>query len=152
MSTARSLPHHVFVALTSLTHAYCLLLTLADGSELKKPLAQQLSQDITAVGSDKAKPLGPGFLRLRAPDIHPQHCVIAHLDGIVTITPGNADAETYIGDNRRVSETTVLQHGTVVRFGRHMFFRFIDPLHLEVRAPRSFKCAQRVCMCGQPIP
>ena len=70
-------------------------------------------------------------LQLVGPDIHPQHCVVAHSDNIVTITPARLDAETFV-NNRRIGETTLLQHGAVVRFGRLQHFRFIDPMHGEV--------------------
>ena len=83
------------------------------------------------MGSDKSAQMSARFLKLRAPDIYPHHCVLAHQVGIVTITPSNVDAETYV-NNQRVTETTELQHGAVVRFGRHELFRFLDPLHLEV--------------------
>ena len=66
------------------------------------------------------------------PDVHPRHCVIAHSEGIVTITPAKPEAETYV-NQKRITETTMLHHGMVVSFGRMQLFRFIDPLAEEVR-------------------
>ncbi|WAR06935.1 AFAD-like protein, partial [Mya arenaria] len=63
---------------------------------------------------------------LTGPNIQPRHCVIAHTGGIVTVTPKTQGAETYV-NNVRVSETTLLQHGMTVRFGKHHAFRFFDP-------------------------
>lgn len=71
-------------------------------------------------------------MQLHGPNIQTRHCVIAHIDGIVTVTPKSRDAETYV-HNQRVYETTMLQHGVIVRFGRHHAFRFIDPNSEEVR-------------------
>jgi len=68
---------------------------------------------------------------LNGPNIQPHHCVIAHAGGVVTVTPKTPNAETYV-NNQRVSETTVLRHGTTVRFGKHSLFRFFDPSFEEV--------------------
>ena len=46
---------------------------------------------------------------------------------MVTLTPCSPQAETYV-NGQRLSETTLLQHGCVIRFGRNAYqFRFIDP-------------------------
>ena len=64
--------------------------------------------------------------QLHGPDIFPRHCVFAHTEGIVTVTPTHKDAETFV-DNQRIYETTMLQHGMTVRFGKGHLFRLIDP-------------------------
>lgn len=64
----------------------------------------------------------------------PRHCVIALVKGTVTVTPALPDAETFV-DGHRIYETTMLQHGMAVRFGKHYLFQFLDPLAEEVPRP-----------------
>lgn len=52
--------------------------------------------------------------------------MIAHTEGVVTVTPSHQEAEIYL-DGCRVYDTTILQHGALVRFGRHHTFRFLEP-------------------------
>ena len=67
------------------------------------------------------------------PNIQPRHCVICFMqnDGIVTVTPTSPEFEMYV-NNVRIYETTTLQNGMVVRFGKLNFFRFVDPNYEEV--------------------
>ncbi|XP_040583955.1 afadin [Lepeophtheirus salmonis] len=99
-----------------------------DGSEMEHSFVFQLNISVTKIGSDPS--MGQALLLPPGPFIHPRHCVIAHTDGIVTITPSHRDAETYI-NNQRIFDITILQHGSVVRFGRGNYFRFIDPMFEE---------------------
>ena len=62
----------------------------------------------------------------------PHHAVIANIEGVVTVTPTSPQAECYV-EGTKIHETTVLQHGKVVRFGHHHAFRFFDPKVEEVR-------------------
>lgn len=64
--------------------------------------------------------------QLQGPGIHPRHCVIAHTEGVVTVTPSHQEAEIFV-ENNRIFDTTILQHGSLVRFGRHHAFRFVEP-------------------------
>ncbi|XP_075525931.1 adherens junction formation factor afadin [Dermacentor variabilis] len=75
---------------------------------------------MTEVGS---APSGSQGLQLQGPGVLPRHCVIAHTEGVVTVTPSQPEAETYV-DGARVFDTTLLQHGATVRFGRSHLFRF----------------------------
>ncbi|KAH9363512.1 hypothetical protein HPB48_005955 [Haemaphysalis longicornis] len=75
---------------------------------------------MTEVGS---APSGSQGLQLSGPGVLPRHCVIAHTEGVVTVTPSQPEAETYV-DGARVFDTTLLQHGATVRFGRSHLFRF----------------------------
>lgn len=68
-------------------------------------------------------------------NILPHHCVVAHMDGSVTLTPTKPDAETYINDEH-VSKTTLLQDGMIIRFGLNHIFRFCDSRSDEVRAKK----------------
>lgn len=55
--------------------------------------------------------------------LKPRHCVLAYTNGIVTLTPSSRDADVYV-NGQRIYETTILHHGTIVRFGRTYYFRF----------------------------
>ncbi|CAG0915142.1 unnamed protein product [Notodromas monacha] len=99
-----------------------------DGSEMRSgsPTRYFLQLNVTEVGS--AAPdanHGGQCLQIFGPSIQPRHCVIAHMEGIVTVTPCSRDAETYV-NGQRIYDTTLLQHGAVVRFGRVHTFRFLD--------------------------
>lgn len=81
--------------------------------------AVRLQMSVTEVGSE----VGGGGVRL--PGLLPRHCVIAHTEGVVTVTPCSPGAEVWV-NNQRVAEMTLLQHGATLRFGRSVW-RFIDP-------------------------
>ena len=78
-----------------------------------------LQMSVTEVGSE----VGGGGVQLSG--LLPRHCVIAHTEGVVTVTPCSPHAEVVV-NNQRVVETTILQHGATLRFGRSVW-RFIDP-------------------------
>lgn len=100
-----------------------------DGSESHGPAKKhRLYLNVTEVGSERSSSIGGQYLQLFGPNVQPRHCVIAHTQGIVTVTPSSRDAETYV-NNMRIYETTILQNGMVVRFGKLHTFRFVDPLH-----------------------
>ncbi|XP_047497776.1 afadin-like [Penaeus chinensis] len=86
----------------------------------------QLHLNVTEVGTDRSAHTGGQSLQLFGPNIQARHCVIAHTEGIVTVTPCSRDADTFV-NGQRIYETTILQHGCIVRFGRIHNFRFIDP-------------------------
>ncbi len=102
-----------------------------DGSEAYKGRRHRLPLNVTEVGAERGMSVSGQYLQLYGPDIHPRHCVVAHTEGIVTVTPTSNEAETYV-ENQRIYETTMLQHDMVVRFGKGFIFRFIDPLFEEV--------------------
>lgn len=98
-----------------------------DGQELGGTGRQhQLHLNVTEVGTDRSAHTGGQSLQLFGPNIQARHCVIAHTEGIVTVTPCSRDADTFV-NGQRIYETTILQHGCIVRFGRIHNFRFIDP-------------------------
>ncbi|GFR97600.1 afadin [Elysia marginata] len=66
------------------------------------------------------------FLQLTGADIQPCHCVIAHTEGVVTLTPNNQDAEIYV-QGQRIYEITMLKHGETVQFGKDRLYHFLDP-------------------------
>ncbi|XP_054718595.1 afadin-like isoform X2 [Uloborus diversus] len=100
-----------------------------DGSEPSgPPKKHRLYLNVTEVGSERSSSTGGQYLQLFGPNVQPRHCVIAHTERIVTVTPCSRDAETYV-NNMRIYETTILQNGMAVRFGKLHTFRFVDPMH-----------------------
>ncbi|TRY77377.1 hypothetical protein TCAL_03845 [Tigriopus californicus] len=107
--------------------------TNPDGSENLRggaPFKFPIPTNVTKVGSDPAIQNAQSLLLPPGPFIFPQHCVLAHTEGIVTVTPSHRDAETYVG-NQRIIETTILQHGNLICFGRSKTFRFLDAAILK---------------------
>ena len=103
-----------------------------DGSDIspnqgRVPQRFHLPPNMTEIGSDPAIQNRQSIL---LPFIHPRHCVVAHTEGIVTVTPSNRDSETYV-NNVRIFQTTILQPGCVVRFGQNQCYRFVDPAMVE---------------------
>lgn len=100
-----------------------------DGSEVQgAPKKHRLYLNVTEVGCERSSSTSGQYLQLFGPNVHPRHCVIAHTEGIVTVTPSSREAETYV-NNIRIFETTILKHGMKVRFGKLHTFRFMNPLH-----------------------
>lgn len=60
-------------------------------------------------------------------NVVPKHCLITYLDGIVTVTPDqDPEAETFV-NNLKITDSYILKHGMVIRFGKIHTFNFIDP-------------------------
>ncbi|XP_029161608.1 uncharacterized protein LOC114933276 isoform X3 [Nylanderia fulva] len=102
-----------------------------DGSDIPNGVGvrHRLQPNVTEVGSER--PIGPQAvqaqtLTLPGPTVMPRHCVIAFTENIVTLTPCSRDAHTYV-NNQRIHQTTILQNGAIIKFGRMHTFRFIDP-------------------------
>ncbi|XP_066594472.1 uncharacterized protein cno isoform X2 [Prorops nasuta] len=102
-----------------------------DGTEVPSGagVRYRLQPNVTEVGSER--PVGPQAvqaqtLTLSGPTVMPRHCVIAFTENIVTLTPCSRDAHTYV-NNQRIHQTTILQSGAIIKFGRMHTFRFIDP-------------------------
>ncbi|CAG9858483.1 unnamed protein product [Phyllotreta striolata] len=91
----------------------------------------RLTSDMMEVGS--ANGIG---LQLYGPHIQPRHCVITinAADGATSLTPCHADAHTYV-NGQRIHQTTVLQHGSLVKFGHSNTYRFLDPAHEDRTRP-----------------
>ncbi|XP_012937979.1 afadin [Aplysia californica] len=82
--------------------------------------------NVKEVANNRTDYTGKHFLQLSGPDIRPRHGVIAHTEGIVTVTPNSHDAETYV-ERQRIDQTTMLKHGMMVQFGKDHVYRFLDP-------------------------
>jgi hypothetical protein len=77
--------------------------------EMVNPKRYRIHPNVTEVGCERQnQPSNAQCLQLNGPNIQPRHCVIAHTEGIVTVTPCSRDAETYVG-GQRIFETTILQ-------------------------------------------
>ncbi|XP_033113296.1 afadin-like isoform X2 [Anneissia japonica] len=114
-----------------------------DGTDVidYKPKRHRLQMDVTEVGSARAVPSTGNYLQLCSQHILSRHCVIANMEGVITVTPTSRDAETYV-NRQRIFETTIIQHGAVIQFGKMHTFRFCDPQREEpdmsnAYAPRS---------------
>ena len=119
---ANSFPEHLLPYLREMS---------SDGRELDyKPSIHRLPMEITEVGSDKSMSSSNSFLELFAPHILPRHCVITNMDGIVSVERTSSDAEIYV-DGRRIYESTKLNHGSVIKFGKLHNFKFCDPAYEE---------------------
>lgn len=90
----------------------------SDGTDITNgtPKRHRLHPNVTEVGSER--PINTAgsqqhghqsqSLQLFGPNVQPRHCVIAHTEGIVTVTPCSGNAETYV-NGQRIYETTILQ-------------------------------------------
>ena len=83
----------------------------------------RLQMSVTEVGTE----VGVGGVRL--PGLLPRHCLIAHTEGAVTVTPCSPQAEVIV-NNQRATETTILQHGSVLKLAKTVW-RFLDPACME---------------------
>ena len=124
---ANSYPEHLLPYLREVT---------SDGREMNRPNVHRLPMEVTEVGSEKSMSSGGSYLEIFAPQVLPRHCVITNMDGIVSVTPTTGDAEVYV-DGKRIYESTKLNHGSMVKFGRLHTFRFGDPAFEETAPPRS---------------
>lgn len=81
-----------------------------DGMEMVNPKRYRIHPNVTEVGCERHNQpqSNAQCLQLNGPNIQPRHCVIAHTEGIVTVTPCSRDAETYV-NGQRIFETTILQ-------------------------------------------
>ncbi|XP_015773177.1 PREDICTED: afadin-like [Acropora digitifera] len=115
-------PEHLLPYLRELT---------SDGHELDyRGNEHRLPMEVTEVGSEKSMSSGGSYLELFAPHILPRHCVITNMDGIVSVTPTSGDAEVYV-DGKRIYESTRLNHGSTIKFGRLHTYKFGDPAYEE---------------------
>lgn len=75
----------------------CLEELNADGSEVQGDARiYRLPPNVTEVGSDRSLSVSQQSIPLFGPYVHPKHCVIAFMDGVVTITPCSPNAEIQV--------------------------------------------------------
>ena len=115
---------------------------IPDGGEANyEPAVLRIAPNVTKIGSSKS-PLSEQYFPVFAPDILPEHCVIANMEGVVTITPTYSEALVIV-NGQRIFETTLLRNGSVIQFGKMQTFRFnnkteIRPLSQAGSVNRSF--------------
>ncbi|XP_049822750.1 afadin isoform X1 [Aethina tumida] len=85
----------------------------------------RLANDVMEVGSANGI-----ALQLYGPHIQPRHCVITNTEGVTSLTPCHADAHTYV-NGQRIHQTTILTHGSLVKFGHSNTYKFLDPAQEE---------------------
>lgn len=89
----------------------------------------------TIVGSSST-PLSEQYILLYAPRVHPEHCIIDNSDGVVTLTPANADAEVVV-DDVPIHQTVFLEHGAFVIIAHSFMFQFNNPQNKQNIAAAS---------------
>nr|XP_033794228.1 afadin isoform X3 [Geotrypetes seraphini] len=105
-----------------------------DGSDSRdKPKLYRLHLSVTEVGTEK---LDETSVQLFGPGIQSHHCDLTNMDGVVTVTPRNIDADIYV-EGQRISETTMLQSGMKVQFGSSHVFKFVDPSQDPIISKRA---------------
>ncbi|XP_030051785.1 afadin isoform X3 [Microcaecilia unicolor] len=105
-----------------------------DGSDSRdKPKLYRLQLSVTEVGTEK---MDETSIQLFGPGIQSHHCDLTSMDGVVTVTPRNIDADIYV-EGQRISETTMLQSGMKVQFGSSHVFKFVDPSQDPIISKRA---------------
>lgn len=111
------------------------IFTLTDGTDVVNgtPKRHRLHPNVTEVGSER--PINTAgsqqhghqsqSLQLFGPNVQPRHCVIAHTEGIVTVTPCSGNAETYV-NGQRIYETTILQASGIAEVTAVLTMRVMD--------------------------
>ena len=99
-----------------------------------KPRIIILRTPTTEFGSGQRPPNCDGdYKRILGPDVAARHCIMASIDGFITITPASeGTAETYL-DGQRIYSTVSLRHGDRIRIGRLLTFKYCDPLYSKIR-------------------
>lgn len=93
-------------------------------TEVGSEVSNDSANNNTSAGPNKGPPKR-NSLQLFGPNVQPRHCVIAHTEGIITVTPCSRESETFV-NGTRIYETTILKHGMLVRFGKLHTFKFVD--------------------------
>ncbi|CAF0787688.1 unnamed protein product [Adineta ricciae] len=94
-----------------------------DGTDLATPRVFKIHPNTTYVGRDAKAGVGKQYFYIDGVGIDRDHCTIHNQNGIVTLTPRG---EVWL-NGKLVSTPFVLQHGSLVCFGRNSTFRYCDP-------------------------
>ncbi|UJR35275.1 hypothetical protein I4U23_028039 [Adineta vaga] len=94
-----------------------------DGTDLPTPRVFKIHPNTTYVGRDAKAGVGKQYFYIDGVGIDRDHCTIHNQNGIVTLTPRG---EVWL-NGKLVSTPFVLQHGSMVCFGRNSTFRYCDP-------------------------
>lgn len=139
---SRSVPGSVVMSLWQLSQRFCpfiqsLVLKIIFFDELIKMISKVLyilnHKSKSKVRCKNIEDYQWIKFQIHGPNIQPCHCVLGLVekDRVVTVTPNSPESETHV-NNQRISQTTTLQNGMTVRFGKLHVFRFIDPNFEEV--------------------
>ncbi|CAF0761282.1 unnamed protein product [Adineta steineri] len=94
-----------------------------DGTDLSTPRVIKIHPNTTYVGRDAKAGTGKQYFYIDGVGIDRDHCTIHNQNGIVTLTPRG---EVWL-NGKLVSTPFVLQHGSLICFGRNSTFRYCDP-------------------------
>ncbi|CAI5776599.1 KIF14 isoform X1 [Podarcis lilfordi] len=110
------------------------LVNLNEDPQLSEMLLYMIKEGQTTVG--KCKPNSRHDIQLSGVLIADDHCIIKHMDGVVSIIPLGG-ANTYV-NGKCISSPTFLHHGDRVILGGDHYFRFNHPV--EVQKVKSLSC------------
>ena len=117
------------------SYPYFIEINSQDGKPIRKHILTHTLTEVGCSNAPNANVRGKQantnndrqHLHLVGGNIQPKHCTITYLDGIVTVTPDSeAEAETFV-NNLKITDSYILRHGMLVRFGKLHAFNFIDP-------------------------
>ena len=106
-----------------------------DGTDLTTPRVFKIHPNTTYVGRDAKAGMGKQYFYIDGVGIDRDHCTIHNQNGIVTLTPRG---EVWL-NGKLVSSPFVLQHGSLICFGRNSTFRYCDPQFVHKTAIKSSK-------------
>jgi hypothetical protein len=98
-----------------------------DGTDLTTPRVFKIHPNTTYVGRDAKAGIGKQYFYIDGIGIDRDHCTIHNQNGIVTLTPRG---EVWL-NGKLVSSPFVLQHGSLICFGRNSTFRYCDPQFVQ---------------------
>ncbi|CAF3795794.1 unnamed protein product [Rotaria magnacalcarata] len=104
-----------------------------DGTDLTTPRVFKIHPNTTYVGRDAKAGTGKQYFYIDGVGIDRDHCTIHNQNGIVTLTPRG---EIWL-NGKLVSTPFVLQHGSLVCFGRNSTFRYCDPQFVQKTSTKS---------------
>jgi hypothetical protein len=104
-----------------------------DGTDLTTPRVFKIHPNTTYVGRDAKAGTGKQYFYIDGIGIDRDHCTIHNQNGIVTLTPRG---EVWL-NGKLVSSPFVLQHGSLICFGRNSTFRYCDPQFVQKTAIKS---------------
>ncbi|CAF5120183.1 unnamed protein product, partial [Rotaria sp. Silwood1] len=93
----------------------------------------KIHPNTTYVGRDAKAGIGKQYFFIDGVGIDRDHCTIHNQNGIVTLTPRG---EIWL-NGKLVSTPFVLQHGSMICFGRNSTFRYCDPQFVHKTAMKT---------------
>ncbi|XP_066480650.1 kinesin-like protein KIF14 [Tiliqua scincoides] len=103
------------------------LVNLNEDPQLSEMLLYMIKEGETTVG--KSKPNSRHDIQLSGALIADDHCVIKHMDGVVSIIP-LGEAKTYV-NGKCILDPTFLHHADRIILGGDHYFRFNHPIEVQ---------------------